>query len=62
MPGALLAPIALRATAEDTQAKSLQVKPRHRHSLRNGFNGLCRAHPGETGLCCLRRRQTSLPA
>src|SRR5215475_9378107 len=23
----------------------------HRHSLRGGVNGLCRAHPGETGFC-----------
>jgi hypothetical protein len=29
---------------------------KHRHSLRNGVNGLSRAHPGETGPCCLRRR------
>jgi len=31
------------------------MKPKHRHSLRDGFNGLSRAHLGETGLCCLRR-------
>ena len=28
-----------------------------RHSLRNGFNGFLRALPGETGLCCHRRRR-----
>ncbi len=30
-----------------------------RHSLRNGFNGLLRALPGETGLCCHRRFASS---
>jgi hypothetical protein len=28
--------------------------PKHRHSLRDGVNGLLRAHPGETGLFCHR--------
>jgi hypothetical protein len=27
------------------------MKPKHRHSLRDGVNGLCRARPGETGFC-----------
>ena len=47
MPGALLAPVALRATSRTHASKSPQVEPRHRHSLRNGFNGLCRALPGD---------------
>jgi len=51
MPGALLAPIALRATSRTHASKSPQVEPRHRHSLRNGVNGLSRARPGETGFC-----------
>jgi hypothetical protein len=33
-----------------------------RHSLRNGFNGLYRALPGETGLCCHRRFASSRKA
>jgi hypothetical protein len=31
-------------------------QPKHRHSLRNGVNGLSRAHPEEAWLGCLRRR------
>ena len=27
------------------------MKPKHRHSLRDGFNKLYRARPGETGFC-----------
>src|ERR1700756_5213119 len=27
------------------------MKPKHRHSLRDGVNGLYRARPGETGFC-----------
>jgi hypothetical protein len=27
------------------------MKPKHRHSLRDGFNKLLRARPGETGFC-----------
>jgi len=27
------------------------MKPKHRHSLRDGFNGVYRARPGETGFC-----------
>jgi hypothetical protein len=27
------------------------MKPNNRHSLRDGFNGLYRARPGETGFC-----------
>jgi hypothetical protein len=45
MPGALLAPIASRANEKSTRASSLQVEPRHRHSLRDGLR-LIRALPG----------------
>jgi hypothetical protein len=31
-----------------------RYEPNNRPSLRNGFNGLLRALPGETGLCCHR--------
>jgi hypothetical protein len=55
MPGASTAPAAWRANEKSTPAQSLQVKPKHRHSPRDGVNALYRAHPGETGLCCLRR-------
>ena len=37
MPGAKPAPIASRANEKSTRAKSLQVKPFNRHSLRDGF-------------------------
>jgi hypothetical protein len=49
MPGALLHPQPCVRMGRSTQAKSLQVRAEHRHSLRNGFNGcfvfspVCRA-------------------
>ena len=49
--GCFAAPAALCAIAESTQAYSPQVQPKHRHSLRDGVNGLYRARPGETGFC-----------
>ena len=46
-PGALAAPIAPCGNEEShTRFWSLQVKPHHRRSLRNGFGGLLRALPG----------------
>jgi hypothetical protein len=36
-----------------------RYEPNNRPSLRNGFNGLLRALPGETGLCCHRRFASS---
>jgi hypothetical protein len=48
MPGAD-APAALRARIENTQVSHHRLTGSHRHSLRNGFNGLFRALPGEPG-------------
>ncbi len=53
--GCSAAPAALCANAKSTQANSPQVQPKHRHSLRNGFNGLCRALPGVRDLVSHRR-------
>jgi hypothetical protein len=39
-----------------------RYEPNNRPSLRNGFNGLLRALPGETGLCCHRRLASSRKA
>jgi hypothetical protein len=48
MPGAD-APAALRVRIENTQVSHHRFTGSHRHSLRNGFNGLLRALPGEPG-------------
>jgi hypothetical protein len=50
MPGALPAPIASHANEKSIRVSPLQVRPHHRHSLRDGVNRLLRALPGETGL------------
>ncbi len=46
MPGAKPAPIASRANEKSTRAKSLQVKPCNRHSLRDGFTAYSALSPG----------------
>jgi len=46
MPGAKPAPIASRANEKSTRAKSLQVKPFNRHSLRDGFTAYSALSPG----------------
>ena len=51
MPGVWLHPQPCVRMEEAHKLKSLQAKPKHRHSLRDGVNGLCRARPGETGFC-----------
>ena len=48
MPGAN-APAALRVRIENTQVSHHRFTGKRRHSLRNGFNGLLRALPGEPG-------------
>jgi hypothetical protein len=47
MPGA---PIASRVKRKDTRVQSLQVRRFGRHSLRDGFNGVLRALPGDRAL------------
>jgi hypothetical protein len=48
MPGAD-APAASRAKLKSTRVSHHRFTGSHRHSLRNGFNGLLRALPGEPG-------------
>ena len=58
MPGAQLAPTALCAMVVSTQVVTAD-EAEHRHSLRDGVNGLYRARPGETGFCVTVTRESS---
>src|SRR3974390_288898 len=51
MPGAYLHPQPRVQKRKVHEHQSPQVKPSIRHSLRNGFNGLLRALPGDRAFC-----------
>jgi hypothetical protein len=55
MPGAV-APIAPRAKIKSTRISPLQVHRTSQHSLRDGFNGVLRARPGDRAFCLRPRR------
>jgi len=54
MPGVVLHPQPCVRMEKAHKLKSPQVKPKHRHSLRDGLTAYSALSP-ETRLCCLRR-------